>query len=463
MRAPSYVANFDSSTAMLRATAAHLRGEGFPALGALPRYLLPVAHPLATAVNVLPQRLRESIYTWSGWSEAVRPEKLRSVSAEEISRWVTGEYPRRRYPAVAIGSSNGALVHLCAALRIPWLPQTFLVPVRRGKVDVDDSRGDLAWGQKHGPALLGVNPDLTLHQMHDPNQDRLMLQRMAYFRVKRTRLGDAYERFLRETLPPGGTIFLVECQKRWPTTRAGERHIFQHGALGGATVEEFFQGGERVREYLKRYGPRRSRWNPPEPDGESPEAEWGFEPALREDVERLAREGGYRLRRVIFEDPEDISPLVADLHRWWYERSGHPADRLLVETFILIEPRLALQSGSVPLWTTFNTEPSLGTVERYLGASEPFEEIYATLFSHGVESVGLPAASRWRTALERAGVLGSFAGVDEQRFPQDYATFARYHAALRRIPSRPAPERLSLEEFNDFLEKRGDRYAVEWP
>jgi hypothetical protein len=39
-----------------------------------------------------------------------------------------------------------------------------------------------------GP-LLARNPHLVLHQMPDPNQDELMVRQMAYFRVKRTRLG----------------------------------------------------------------------------------------------------------------------------------------------------------------------------------------------------------------------------------------------------------------------------------
>ena len=52
-------------------------------------------------------------------------------------------------------------------------------------------------------ALLAANPDLVLHHMHDPNQDRSTLRRLAYFRVKRTRLGPAYEKFLG---PPAASV-----------------------------------------------------------------------------------------------------------------------------------------------------------------------------------------------------------------------------------------------------------------
>ena len=93
-----------------------------------------------------------------------------------------------------------------------------------------------------------------------------MVHRMSYFRVKRLRLGASYGRFLSERLAPGGTIFVVDCTLRWPTTRIGDRHIFQFGAWGGASLDDLFNGGRRTEEYLQRYGSRRKRWSPPSPD-----------------------------------------------------------------------------------------------------------------------------------------------------------------------------------------------------
>jgi hypothetical protein len=110
--------------------------------------------------------------------------------------------------------------------------------------------------------------------------------------------------------------------------------------------------------------------------------------------------------------------------------------RLLVESFILLEPWLALATGSVPFWLVFNTEPSLAAINRYLDSAGPFDEIRMSLFSHGVESVGLPTIDQWRSVLRRAGKIGSFLGVDEQAFPRDFATMARYHQALARVRNR---------------------------
>jgi hypothetical protein len=73
--APRYIANFDSALAMLRSLGRYLRGKDFPCLGMLP----PLAAPLAQVVNSLPPGIKDFLYTWGGWAEAVPPEKLGQV------------------------------------------------------------------------------------------------------------------------------------------------------------------------------------------------------------------------------------------------------------------------------------------------------------------------------------------------------------------------------------------------
>lgn len=457
--APRYVANFDSASSMVRALGRYLRGRDFPGAG-----IAPTSASLASGLNALPPRVRETLYTWGGWSEAVSPRKLNQVRAEVLSEWIVRSYPRRSYPAVMIGSSSGAAVHLGAALGIPWLPQTLLIPVRRPNIHPDEPRRDLEWAKNPARDLLSANPDLQLHHMHDPNQDRLMIQRMTYFRVKRLCLGETYERFLKETLPPGGIIFILECQRTWPTTRVGDRHFFQFGALGGATPEEFHQGSDRVEAYLSRYGSHRRRWEPPLPDGDRPEAEWGFEPTLRGDIERLAREQGYQIRRVVFKEPEHLSPLVADLYRWWYRQRRLPPNRLFVESFLVLEPWWTLKTGSCPFWMKFNMEPSADWLEEYLDRAEPYDEIFLTLFSHGVECVGLPPLERWRSLLRRGRKRGEFIGVDEEAFPRDFGIFIRYYIDLKKkIPARyPMPGPMAISQLDQFLKETKGRYPVEW-
>jgi hypothetical protein len=447
--APWFVADFDSASAMVQASARFLRGEDFPGLG-LSRRL----EPLAIAVNYLPRPVRRFIYTYSGGAEAIAPARLSEIRAEEVSRWATGLYPARSFPAIAIGSSNGALVHLCAALGIPWLPQTVLIPVRQSAFAPDEPHKAMQFGAAHAPALLEANPELQLHHMHDPNQDRLMAQRLAYFRVKRLRLGQTYEQFIADRLRTGGTIILADCRLRWPTTRVGERHFFQFGGFGDASATEYREGSERVSAFLERQKSPLRCWDPPQPDTDSPESEWGFEPALAQDVERLARERGYRILRLGFAAPDDLAAPVADLHRRWYAQSGVPAHRLLVESFVLLDPWLAVRTGSVPFWTTFPIERSAVALERYLASADPYDEIRVALFAHGMSSIGVAPPERWRAVLARARRHGAFLGTRPDAFPEDFAVFARFNRELRAIPERhPLPDPLPLTAVEEITSK----------
>lgn len=456
--APPYLANFDSASAMLRATSNYLGGKDFPTLGQ-PRGL----KPLIRSVNLLPKSAREQIFAAGGANEGYSHEKLHQVDAEKIAEWATQRYPKKPYQAVMIGSSNGALVHLSAALDTPWLPQNALIPVRHFSGDNDDPKGALEFGQRVAGGLLDANPDVQLHHMHDANQDRLMVKYMDYFRVKRLSLGRAYERFLKNHLAPGGTIIVVDCQRQWPSTELGKRHIFQHGALGGASESEFLKGSERVEEYLARYGSEVRRWDSPEPNSMQPEAEWGFEPSMREDILRFAKAHGFRVQNLSFYEPEHLSPLVANFYRNWYRARGMKANRLLIESFVMMEPYWALRTGSVPFWMKFNMDPSAECVERYLDNHEPYDDINLMLFNHGVEAVGFPQADRWKGVLGRAKRRGRFLGVREDLYPRDFGSLARYHSDIKKLaPRYPLPGPLPLKRFEDFCEQAGEQYQVQY-
>ncbi|NJP31822.1 hypothetical protein [Micromonospora thermarum] len=458
MKLPREVASFDSASAMVMATARFLRDRATPPLGTPAGRLL---RPLAVAANRLPVGARETIYSLASGAEARPAARLATLDIEDVAASIVGLYPRRRYPAVVVGSSSGALVHLCAALGIAWLPQTLLLPLRQRHVPTDDPMRALHAFDATARALLTRNPHFVLHHMHDPSQDRLTSRRMAYFRVKRTRLGPAYERFLTDTLETGGVLLLAECTRRWPTTRVGERHVFQFGAVGGLEPSQYHQGDPRIAAFLRRYGIERARWEAPRPDGDSPEAEWGFDPALREDVVAFARRHGYQVRRLTFDDPEDLSPLVADLYRWWNRRRGLPTNRLLVDSFILLEPWWTLRTGCVPYWSTFPVQSSADALAHYLHQSDAYDFIHLMLFCHGAESAGLATVDQWQALLQQARVAGSFAGVEPGRYPSDLATFFRYQSALRAIPARhPIPEPLPLREFDGFFAQHRHRYPA---
>lgn len=460
MSAPSFIADFDSASGMLRATSNYLQGKDFPTVGLSPPLLY---EAFSRSVNLLPKSPREHVYALGGAMEGTPPDKLDRINGDEFAQWVVNRYPKRSYQAVTIGSSNGAAVHLAAAFDLPWLPQNALFPVRHLKGDPDLPKASLEFGRRYGPKFLEANPDLLLHHMHDGNQDRLMVKYMEYFRVKRRKLGQAYEAFLRQSLAPGGTIIIMDCQRKWPTTQISDRHVFQHGALGGATEQEFHQGSPRVEEYLERYGSHVRRWDSPTPTGESPEAEWGFAPELQEDIIRFAAENGFRVKRLSFYEPDHLSPLVADFYRDWYRQRGLKSNRLLVESFISLEPYWALRTGSVPFWMKFNMEPSAEALEQYIDSRAAFDEINLMLFTNGVEAVGYPPIERWQNILDRGRRSGRFIGVDEELHPRDFGSLARYHTDMKKLaPRYPMPGPLPLSRLEDFIERSNHSYKVKF-
>ena len=76
------------------------------------------------------------------------------------------------------------------------------------------------------------------------------------------------------------------------------------------------------------------------------------------------------------------------------------------------------------------------------------------LFAHGVDSIGLAPIERWCGFLARARARGRFVGVVEEASPAVFATFARYHPALRAIPGRcPLPPPLTWGQLETFLDQ----------
>ncbi|MBE9078607.1 hypothetical protein IQ241_15110 [Romeria aff. gracilis LEGE 07310] len=455
---PTYVVGLDSATVQLEATAKFLQGKAhrvggpFPALAAL----------LADAASYLPSRIDEAMATWSGWADASSPRVLSQVRSETMARWVVNQYPQRQYPAAMIGASNGAATHLCAALGIPWLPQTLLTCVRHS-VDKDEPVRELAWGKKSVRPLLRHNPDLLAYQMHDPNQDRLKVGRVSYFRLKRRRLGPSFEQFLQDRLVPGGTLFLLDCQYTWLSTQADNRHYFQVGGKGKLSPEDYLQPSQQVADFLKRRGSRHRQWQSPLAHGRWPEAEWGFDPELRGDVERFAQQHGFQVCWITFSDPQDLSPLVANLYRWWYQQRGLPSGRLLSESFVYLQPWWVLRLGLVPFWAVFNDQTSLERLTKYLEAAPPYDEVYATLFSNGLYSLGIASIEQWQTIFDRANQHGQFIGVNERAYPRDNASFVRHYTDLKSFKQRyPLPNPLTLSQLSEFLAQTNNHYGVQW-
>jgi hypothetical protein len=414
LRPDQVVASFDSASVLHAATVAALEGRPFPHLGN--------GRVTAAAIRLagrLPWPVLRRIYTRIGASEGIDPGRLGDVDLGAVAAAFADAYPRRRYPAIMIGSSNGALANLAAAMQVPWLPTTVLVPVAHaGEHDHPDDA--LAFGARVAPPLLARNADVALHHMHDQVQDTLMSQRMTYFRLKWLRLPSAYLAFVHERLDPAGVLIMVDDRSTWPVTRVGPRHVFQAGGRGGVPPEG----------YLHR--PRT-----PAPDEEAPESEWGLPASFRTDLRR--RFGWLPVAELGYGHPQHPAGPVAETLRSWYRDRVEPADRLVMTSFVLGDPWQVVNKALTPFWTFFPVQPALAALEDHLGRAEPYSDVHLFLFEHGVRSEGIATPEEFCAAVRRHGSRPHLEAVRPRLFPHDIGSLARYGPAFDAIPPARHP------------------------
>ena len=390
-------ASFDSASAMHASVAAALRGQQFWHVGQ--------SRFTAATTRIggqLPWPLLRRIYARIGAAEGIRPGRVGDVDLDHVAGWLTEQVPPRSYPAVMIGSSNGALTHLAAAMQVPWLPGTVLLPVAR-RHDPHDVDAALQFGRQVAPPLLARNPDTVLHHMHDQVQDELMAAEMAYFRLKWRRLPEPYRAFLNQSLAPGAPLILVEDSSQWPVVRISDQHVFQPGAQGGIDPDAYL-----------------SRPRTPTPDDTAPEAEWGAEPEFGADVAAWCAAHQHPLIRIRYHGPQAPAAAVADTFRSWYTRRGEDHRRLVVPCFILADPWQTLTTTAVPFWTFFSVQPALDSLRHYLQTvTDPYREAHLMLFQHGVNSTGIARPEQWAHVLREHDIQVNFLGLNPRRFPHD--------------------------------------------
>src|SRR5690606_30097193 len=129
---------------------------------------------------------------------------------------------------------------------------------------------------------------------------------------------------------------------------------------------------------------------------------------------------GFKVKSIVFDEPETLSPLVADLYRSWYTEREVSYNQLLIGTFFLMDPFWTLKTGCVPYWLAFNGKPSAEYLKDYLDKSEAFENIYLLPFSHGIDGMGLASEEYLKSLLSRAQKKGEFIGAEPGKYPFDF-------------------------------------------
>jgi hypothetical protein len=422
------VAAFDSALGTIRVLGAALHGRDLPRLGQGP-----AAAAAVRASGLLPRALRRRVYARAGAAEGVPPEALGTVDLAAVAQHLTSHYPRRRYPAVLIGSANGGMTHLAAAAQIPWLPQTVLVPVRWPDNRPDRPDRALIWGRGVAAPLLEHNPDVELHHMHDGNQDELMVTEMAYFRCKWIDLPKAYLYFLQHCLEPQAPLILIRGSLQWPITQVADRHVFQNGAYGGLSPQDYM-----------------SMPHAPAVDHECAEAEWGTTTAFEHAVRAWAARSKHPVLEISADDPQHLAERAASTALAWRCSLQEQPPSVIVDQFIQTQPWHTLRTGAVPFWTVFPVRHCADAAEQWLQNKGPFTRVDVALFNHGTRSAGLADIDRWRALTRTGRTAGAVLGQRPRAFPADFAALVNATAAMRRLPDGPPWPLLPITRLADL-------------
>lgn len=412
-------------------SAARAVGEVARALGGGGRGLrdpYPEASRLVMAVlRHVPPAVREAVIGWGMRFSAGYPATaLARLDPDSLFAHFVRRYPHREYPAIVLGSPGGGVAHLAALLGAPFLPVCGLVRVRH-RMDPDDIGAYL--GTAH-EAVEHLRPDgrfeLVVH--YDPIHDRDLVAHACLIRVRLLALPEAYRKFIRDHLAPGGTLILAEGTYSWPQVELGPGVWLQIGGLGGIEPEE----------YLAHYPP-------PGPTLVRRESEWGCPDAFARDLRAFASGAGITLMEVPAAHPAEHSELAYRAYR----AAGGRDDVVILDCFTSLDSRFCTRTGIPPLHLPFGTEDALLFAQRFL-ATDPAAEKFLLLhptFAHPPDWVPL---SRWKEVLGE----GTTVLVDERYWPDDpYAPFASAAelARLEREWKLPHPLRLSIQGFRDLV------------
>ncbi len=451
-----------SSAAVLNAVAAALADLWYQ-----PQRSTPSQARMARWGSRLPASLVKRLVSRALKDQGLDPALARYVSSEGLARQALGVYEKSEpgvgYPAIFVGAPNGGVAYLAALLRVPFLPSHFLLSVA-DSTPVDDIRAYQRSGAAFIEPILDRNPDLHAVNHYDPVHDRFMVEHVNHVRLKLMDMPEAYRRFIREHLAPGGTIFFVDCEYYWHQYEIDPRHHVQVGGLGGYADEVYLNGSDELDTWLEKQGSKhRGGWTMP---GEYPlhkgrESEWGTLPSFRDAAKRFCNQEQFQFTSIHGTHPEDFSALAYTAYLWESRLHKRTPQGILIDCFSQISPTAAIRSGLLPLWLPFNCDDSLEYLARMVPLMPTAKPILLSLLANFTQTPDLPGAQTWYQIVAKVGSV-SWIGTNPERNPIDLASRFDYLPQLQQWvlahptdEPRPKLAPSDLQEMMVYLAKQG--------
>jgi len=423
---------FDSGTRVVREAAEALTDRGRSILECYP----PGSELFLWLLSLLPEGLRIAGIEWGiSLSVGNSPKRLESFNVSSLPEWCVKQYPAgdHGYQAVIVGSPNGAIAHLAALLRVPFLTTSFELSFRHPPIKPDELKKYYESGTRLAEVILNKNDEgIELINHYDPLHDRSLVKYVNRLRIKLLELPQAYQGFILKNLASQGKIILTDCGYRWPQYVVADRAFFQVGGLGGISPQEYLE-----------------RWPLNLPLEERRESEWGCPEEFASSVKDFADRRGIELLEIGLDHPQDYSLLA---YRAYLKCEGARREKILFDCFNHQNPRTNVNTGIPALWLPFNTVDSLAFVQEFLEGRE-FERIYFTLLPSFARSPDSTALRRWVELLSQYGEL-DLLGINPRLFPADTLAPFRLVAQMRELRQRyrlSSPLRLDFSALKELI------------
>jgi len=406
------VVAFDSGTRVVREVAEALSGTGRSILECYPRG----SEIFLGFISLFPETARISAVEWGmRLSLGHDANRAANVSVDALAEWCIDQYPDdgSRFPAIVIGSPNGAVAHLAALLGAPFLTTSFGLTFRHETIGPDDLDAYRRTSLETARRILAANAASSFEVVchYDPIHDRSIVQVADFVRIKLHDLPACYRAFISDRLAPDGSLVLVECAYPWPQIALDERIFLQIGGLGAIEPEAYLE-----------------RWAV---DGRTivrRESEWGCPEPFADAVNTYAEAHGIDVLEVRFNHPAEYSLLAYDAY---LACEGVRPQRLLIDTFNHQNPRTNIQTGIPGLWLPFNTEDGLALAERAL-CGKVLDTVYLAPLPSFSRSPDTAALDAWTDLLAPHGTL-EFVGVRPDKYPADPLAPYRFARDLRSL------------------------------
>ena len=431
-----------ASPSVTRAVSAGLRGKYSESF-----ILAPWQRPLLKLLGYLPQGAARYVMSRFNALSGIDPHQVNNLMVSRLIQARLEDYHgvRGPFPAIITGAAmGGASAHLSLALGGPFLPQGFVLTLKKGSYR-GSTEEYLMRSKDLAIKVSESNPGIITIQHFDPVHDEWVVRYANHLRLKLIDLPSEYKEFIHRNLEPGGAVCILDSRASWLRYQLDERSYLQVGGWGDISPEEFLSGSERIGRFCRDVGYTKYPWAlDGYPLETGPESEWGCEPGLSAALEDFCHQEGFRFVRISLPDPFDYSRLAFRTVMQQLSRSGLEPAGVLVESFGQFDATAILRSGLLPVWLIFNTLDNLLYLQSIRPQFPPDKPVFFSPLVTFTVTPDIVSREGWQQALE--GLAWKNIGARPSHYPADLWAILNWAQPLRRwVEEHPQLVRLPLK------------------